>query len=146
MAPTKAPDLDGFSALFYQRFWHIVKVIVLRKVMDIFNKGSLEAGMNDTLIVLIPKNKKPKRVEECRPISLCNVIMKIVTKVITNRLKVVMPEIISEAQSAFVPGKLILDNILLAHEVLHYIKSRKLQKCGFFSLKADMSKAYDRVE
>ncbi|CAM8913937.1 unnamed protein product [Rhodiola kirilowii] len=67
-------------------------------------------------------------------------------KILANRLKDILPEIVSDFQSAFVLGRLISDNILLAHEVLHYIKSRKNQKVGFFSIKMDMSKAYDRME
>ncbi|CAM8962958.1 unnamed protein product [Rhodiola kirilowii] len=146
MPPTKASGPDGFQAIFYQKYWDIVKGSVIAEVMKVFREGRMKDGMNDTLIVLVPKKKKPKTVEEFRPISLCNVAAKIVMKVLPNRLKDILPEIVSEVQSAFVPGRLISDNILLAHEVLHYIKSRKNQKVGFFSVKTDMSKAYDRVE
>ncbi|KAL9683373.1 hypothetical protein QQ045_015194 [Rhodiola kirilowii] len=146
MAPTKAPGPDGFHALFYQKYWHTIKDEVMNTIRRIFDKGKLEEGMNETLIVLISKNRSPRKVEEFRPISLCNVSAKIVTKILANRLKESLSLLISEAQSAFVPGRLISDNILLAHEVMHYIKGRRNQRNGYFSIKMDMSKAYDRME
>ncbi|CAM8991132.1 unnamed protein product [Rhodiola kirilowii] len=146
MSPMKAPGPDGFHALFYQKFWHTIKDTVISKVLKVFEEGKMEEGMNDTLIVLIPKSKRPKKIEDYRPISLCNVSAKIVMKIFANRLKDILPNIISEMQSAFVPGRLISDNILLAHEVMRYIRSMKRQKTGCFSIKTDMSKAYDRME
>ncbi|KAL9671188.1 hypothetical protein QQ045_008754 [Rhodiola kirilowii] len=146
MSPMKAPGPDGFHALFYQNFWHTIKDTVISKVLKVFEEGKMEEGMNDTLIVLIPKSKRPKKIEDYRPISLCNVSAKIVMKILANRLKDILPNIISEMQSAFVLGRLILDNILLAHEVMRYIRSMKRQKTGCFSIKTDMSKANDRME
>ncbi|CAM8892645.1 unnamed protein product [Rhodiola kirilowii] len=146
MSPMKAPGPDGFHALFYQKYWHIIKDTVISKVLKVFEERKMEEGMNDTLIVLIPKNKRPRRVEEFRPISLCNVSAKIVMKILANRLKDILPDIISEVQSAFVPGRLISDNILLDHEVMKYIRSMRRQKTCCFSIKTDMSKAYDRME
>ncbi|KAL9664182.1 hypothetical protein QQ045_019580 [Rhodiola kirilowii] len=140
MAPTKAPGSDGFHALFYQKFWHIIKDKVIDTVLRVFDNGKLEEGMNETL------NRHPKKVEEFRPISPCNVSAKIVMKILANRLKAILPLIISETQSAFVPGRLISDNILFAHEVLHYIKNRRNQRTCFFSIKTDMTKAYDQME
>lgn len=101
---------------------------------------------NETIISLIPKVQKPERVTNLRPISLCNVLYKIISKILSNCLKKLLPEIISPNQSAFVPGRLISDNILIAYEFTHYMKNKKKGKQGWAAIKLDMSKAYDRVE
>lgn len=102
--------------------------------------------LNLTEIILLPKKNEANRVNDYRPISLCNVSMKIITKVLANRLSESLPMVISQTQSAFIKGRLISDNIILAHETNHYLKHRKNWKGGFLSIKIDMSKAYDRVE
>ncbi|KAL0442405.1 UNVERIFIED_CONTAM: hypothetical protein Slati_1963200 [Sesamum latifolium] len=101
---------------------------------------------NATHIVLIPKCKCPEHLSQFRPISLCNVVYKIASKTIANRLKVFLDKIISPVQSAFVPGRLISDNILLAFEINHFLNTKSKGKQGWMALKLDVSKAYDKVE
>ena len=90
--------------------------------------------------------KNPILVSEYRPISLCNVLYKIFSKVLANRLKKFMPELITEHQSAFAKNRLISNNVLVAFETLHCMKNHNSRKTGFMVVKLDMSKAYDKVE
>lgn len=99
-------------------------------------------GWNDTIISLI----LPEKVTELRPISSCNVVYKVVSKVLSNRLRQVLPDIITPNQSSFVPGRLISDNILIAYEITHYLLNKREGNLGYAAIKLDMSKAYDRVE
>jgi hypothetical protein len=114
-------------------------------VLDILNNATPTDCINKTYIVLIPKVKNPSSPKEFKAISLCNVVMKIVTKVIANRIKVILPDIIDEEQFVFVHGKLITDNALIAMECFHWLKKKKGKK-GIMALKLDMAKAYDRLE
>jgi hypothetical protein len=146
MFPTKSPGPDGMSALFYQKYWHIVGTKVTSAVLEILNSGYMLKKINYTYIALIPKKCDLEKITDFRPISLCNVIYKIVSKVLANRLKTILPHIISEYQSAFVPGRQVTDNILVAFEVMHHLNKKTRGKMGQMALKLDMSKAYDRVE
>ena len=146
MAPLIAPGPDGLPPLFYQKYWHVVGPDVTKGVLSCLNSGQILSSINHTYITLIPKVRNPEKVTEFHPISLCNVIYKLASKVIANRLKLILPSIISESQSAFVPGRLIIDNILVAFETLNHMNSIKIGRDGAMALKLDMSKAYDRVE
>lgn len=103
-------------------------------------------GLNDTNVVLIPKKENADEMKDLRPIALCNVLYKVIEKVLANRLKSILPGIITDNQSAFVPGRSITDNMLLAFELLHYMKQKKKGAEGVVALKLDVSKAYDRVD
>ncbi|CAA7038023.1 unnamed protein product [Microthlaspi erraticum] len=146
MHPEKASGPDGMTALFFERSWHIVKLYVLRMVNNFLQSGTFDDRLNLTHICLIPKTGRPTRMTELRPISLCNVGYKIIFKVLCHRLKVLLPRLISETQSAFVPGRLISDNILIAQEMFHGLRTNKSCKGKFMAVKTEMSKAYDRVE
>ena len=146
MGPTKAPGPDGINAIFYQKFWHISGDNVVSAVLELFNTSYMILDLNRTYIVLIQKIKNPVKVSDYRPISLCNVIYKIIAKVLANRLKQILPQIISPTQNAFVPGRLITDNVLVAYEALHTMHGRRKGKIETLAMKLDISKAYDKVE
>ncbi|XP_057450409.1 uncharacterized protein LOC130741856 [Lotus japonicus] len=146
MHPTKAPGIDGFPAIFYQKFWGVIGDDVAWFCLQILQGQASLGIINHTLLVLIPKIKKAEHATQFRPISLCNVIFKIVTKTIANRLKLILPDLICEAQSAFVPNRLITDNALIAHECFHYMKKKITGRNDIMALKLDMAKAYDQIE
>jgi hypothetical protein len=142
----KAPGLDGIHSIFYKKNWDVVGEKFSEEVLGVLNGGPMPPDWNETCIVLIPKVQEPESMKDLRPISLCNVVYKLISKVLANRLKLILEEIISQNQSAFVPGRLIMDNILLAYECTHFMKNKKNGKEGYAAVKLDMSKAYDRVE
>jgi hypothetical protein len=124
----------------------MVRKNVCNAVIQFLNNGQFDKEINATNIALVPKKKNPSRVIDFWPISLCNVVYKLIAKVLANRHKRVLGEIISLNQSAFIPGRLIIDNVLIAFEAFHTMNSRLSRKEGYKALKLDMSKAYDRVE
>lgn len=142
MQPEKAPGPDGFPAGFFQKCWHFLGKEVWEAIEDSrWHKRVLKEA-NNTLLTLIPKKEKPEQWEDFCPISLCNTIYKILAKVVANRLKNILPFIISEEQTGFLPERSILDGIIIAQEVIHSIQ--KMHKSAML-LKIDIRKAYDRV-
>ncbi|KAL3839206.1 hypothetical protein ACJIZ3_023797 [Penstemon smallii] len=146
MYPLKSPGPDGFPPLFFQKYWCLIRNDVTKWVLDFLNDGLLAESCNFTNIALIPKCQNPELMTQFRPISLCNVMYKIASKTVANRLKPLMNSVISESQSAFVPGRQITDNVLVAYETTHFMKKQTRGDVGQMAIKLDLSKAYDRVE
>ncbi|CAL5404679.1 unnamed protein product [Camellia sinensis] len=146
LGPVKAPGPDGYPGFFYQQYWEEVGPKVCRAICSFFDRGFLLKEMNQTNLVLIPKVKALVKSSQYRPISLCNFHLKIITKVLANHLKSILAGIISPNQSTFVPGRLIQDNLLVAHEAFHFLKLQKTGQCSNMAVKLDFNKAYDRVE
>ena len=139
------PGPDGLHAIFFKTFWNLLEDDLVDEVLDAIHNKAIPDGWNNTIIVMIPKVENPDKVTQFWPISLCNVVYKVISKMLSNRLKTILPDIISDHQSAFVLGRLITDNILLAYECIHTMKKKK-GKRGLCAVKLDMHKAYDRVE
>lgn len=142
----KTPCLDGMTSGFYQKHWGMVGTDVCNGVQHLLISGQMLRKINYTHVTLIPKVKDATMMTQLRSISLCNVIYKILANVLTNKLNIILPRIISPTQSAFIPGRLISDNYLVAAEVAHYMYKRSSGPNGLMALKLDISKAYDQVE
>ncbi|KAL8151867.1 hypothetical protein V2J09_021675 [Rumex salicifolius] len=144
MGAYKAPGVDGFQPVFYQKCWDVVRESVCTFIKEFFSTGHLPTGANETLIHLIGKVDSPELVSQFRPISLCNVLYKAITKILRTRLRPIMEYVVSPLQSSFIPGRFITDNVLLAQELVHSMR-RKSGRKGWFLLKLDLEKAYDRL-
>jgi hypothetical protein len=142
---TKASGPDGFTALFYVKYWDHIKDIVLLAIGNFFQNSTLLHEQNHTFIALIPKHLGASYVHHYQLISLCNIIYKIISKLLANRPKPLLSKFISPFQTAFVPSRHIQDNSILAHEMLHTLNFKRDQG-GFLAVNIDMEKAFDRME
>lgn len=142
----KAPGPDGYAGFFYQTYWDTVKSSTTLAIKSFFESGFILKELNTTNLVLIPKTPTPETLTQFRPISLWNLNLKIITKVLANRLKPILGGVISPQQSAFVPGRLIQDSIIIAHEAFHHMKIGRRGEQANMAISLDFNKAYDRVE
>jgi hypothetical protein len=138
----KAPGPDGFTNDFFHHCWPMIRVEVWEIIEDSRSTGQVLQALNVTFLTLIPKEGQAHHPKQFRPIALCNVIYKLLTKVIARRLKPILPTIISPEQSGYVEGRQILDSVILAHEVIHSLQ--KTRTPGML-LKLDLSKAFDKI-
>lgn len=120
-----APGSDGFHAHFFQANWETVQHDIFQMITSSWHSEFILKSFNKTIITLIPKTEKPATLKDLRPISLCNVIYKVLSKIIVNRLRSLMQKYIAPNQGAFLRGRLISDNIVLAGELMHRIHSSR---------------------
>uniref|UniRef100_J3MEN5 Reverse transcriptase domain-containing protein n=1 Tax=Oryza brachyantha TaxID=4533 RepID=J3MEN5_ORYBR len=145
MKKDAAPGPDGFNVAFFRVGWNWLKNDLFRVIQNFYASATLPPGMNETNIVLIPKNKNPLHPPDFRPISLCNVSYKIIAKSLANQIKDKLPHLIRPNQQAFIKGRSPVTNIMIAQEVLHSFSLASF-KTSAFLLKLDLSKAFDRLE
>lgn len=145
MKSFKAPGPDGFQSFFFKQYWHLVGDKVHDIVRSAFREGSFDKEIAETLIVLIPKEDNPSRITQFPSISLCNMIYKLITKVLVNRIRPFLIDFIDPLQSIFIPGRSTHDNILVAQEITHSMH-KSTSKKGYLAYKIDLEKTYDRVD
>ncbi|XP_058768559.1 uncharacterized protein LOC131642300 [Vicia villosa] len=138
----KSAGPDGYSLDFFKRFWSVIRVDVLKMCNYFYLKGSLVKSITSSFLVLIPKTNNPQSLGEYRPICLVGSIYKIIAKILAARLKEVIGNLVSTNQTAFVPGRNMMDGVLLVNEILDWSR-RKKRSC--LLLKVDFEKAYDSV-
>ena len=141
----KAPGSDGLHARFFQRFWFVVGESIKEEVRRVFIERKVPDYLNKTLIVLIPKIQGPETIGNYRPISLCNTIYKIISKIIVARIRLHLEHLVSQYQTTFVPGRRGADNVIIVQELIHTIGRIKGRK-GYMAIKIDLEKAYEKIE
>ncbi|CAL5380958.1 unnamed protein product [Camellia sinensis] len=138
----KAPGPDGFNVYCFQKCWSILKQDFMNFMSEFHENGRLVRSLKCSFFTLVPKKSNPSSLSDYRPICLIGVVYKILAKVLSYRLKRILPEVISENQSAFLGGRNILDGVLIANEIVDWWKKTKTR--GVI-LKLDFEKAYDTV-
>lgn len=145
MESYKAPGPDGFQPIFFKTYWHIVFKEVWELVSNAFIYGAIDASIAETLIVPIPKIAEPTSLKDFRPISLCNVLLKIISKVLVRRIRPHLDSFIGPLQSSFIPNRGTSDNAIIAQQIVHHMHKKKGKK-GYLLFKIDFEKAYDMVD
>lgn len=131
MHPTKAPGPDGLQPIFFQKCWNTVGVTQM--VENALRTGMIDPRINESYITLIPKDKNPIHISKFRPISLSNVILKVITKTLANRLRNMMKDLIPQTQSSFIRGRQTIDNTIITQEIIHDMHITKKKNGSFLS-------------
>lgn len=139
MGALKAPGPDGLHALFFQSQWETIGNTICDFVKGCFTNPRMITSINANNIVLIPKTDKPETLKRLRPISLCNTIYKVFTKIIASWIKLVLNYLISPYHCSFIPSRHGTDNIIITQEVIHSMEHMK-GKRGYMAVKVDLGK------
>jgi len=139
---SKSPGPNGFNLFFVKESWEVFKDALVEAMALFHETGCIPKGCNTSFVALIPKVRDPAKLERYRPISLVGVMYKVISKVLAERIKKVLPVVIDECQSAFLKDRCILDSVLSANEVIEDLRRRRMSGLCF---KVDFEKAYDSV-
>ncbi|XP_071741928.1 uncharacterized protein [Rutidosis leptorrhynchoides] len=137
---SKAPGQDCFNMRFYKKFWHIIKDDLMSAIEEFWKSGSISNGCNASFITLVPKKSDPLCLGDYRPISLIGSFYKVISKLLSNRIRRVVPNLVGFEQSAFIKGRNILDGALISNEVVSFLRHKKERSLIF---KVDFEKAFD---
>ncbi|XP_039116442.1 uncharacterized protein LOC120251854 [Dioscorea cayenensis subsp. rotundata] len=141
----KSPGPDGFNVEFYLFYWNVLGDHIFKAITHFFTTAIIPSSWGKTFVVLIPKVDHPQKVTDFRPISLCNVCYKLISKILAERLKVILPKLIGIEQSGFLEGRSTFDNIIAVHELAHSLEFDKSSPPRML-VKVDIDKAFDTVE
>lgn len=145
MGSYMVPGPDRYKAVFFKRLWSIVGEAMHHFVRRMIEEREISYEATEATLMLIHKEAKPSIMHGFWPLSLCNVTYKLASKIIVNRLKDVMKELISQCQASIVPGHERLDNAVVCQEFVHSMRYRRAKK-RMIVIKVDLEKAYDRLE
>ncbi|XP_071705309.1 uncharacterized protein [Rutidosis leptorrhynchoides] len=137
---SKAPGPDGFNLHLFKKYWGIIRKEVIEAITWFWEKGEFSKGCNASFVTLVPKKNDPRGLGDYRPISLIGSYYKIIAKILSNRLRKVIPRLIGSEQSAFLKRRYILDGVLVANETLDYMMNNRAKGLIF---KLDFEKAFD---
>ena len=142
---TKAPGVNGFNLNFIRKLWDVIGNELCTTVEGFFEFGMIPRGANMTWVTHISKIEGAKKIHEFRPIRMVGStsVYKVISKILANKLRNVVPNLVGECQSAFVSGRQIWDSALITCEVVHWLRKKRKPKC---TIKLDFHKAYDRVK
>lgn len=138
MKSDSAPGADGMTGKFFQNYWNITWAQVTREVKELFSGGALSPEWNFTQLCLLTKKPNPNQMTDLRPISLCPLVYKIISNILCLRLKTVLPQLVSQTQGDFVAGRLISDILLIAHKMIHGLRTNPNCKSDYLAIKTDL--------